>query len=246
MTTILALGASSAIVFETLRPFATEHASIIMVGRSREKLEVLAQDLTARGAHSVDIILNDLSTVGSAAKLLEQVQAVGKDIDIVYLGYGTLPEQEAVFRDAQQRAELFQTNLLSAMDHVCLWYDYFIAAKRPGTLAVISSVAGDKGRGSNFLYGATKAGLDAFLSGVRNIGYKHGISVMTIKPGFVDSPMTAHVPKNLLFVSAAQAGAIIHKAIKRRTDIVYVPWFWRFILFLIKMLPESIFKRLSL
>jgi decaprenylphospho-beta-D-erythro-pentofuranosid-2-ulose 2-reductase len=246
MTTILAIGATSAMVFETLRLYASDRATIILAGRDKTKLQLLAQDLKVRGATDIHCLENELATKEAPLELFEEVKKLGVSVDLIYVGYGVLPLQEEVLIDATKRADLFQVNLISAMDHCCIWYQQFITENREGTIAVISSVAGDRGRGSNFLYGATKAGLDAFLSGLRNYGAKKGISVITIKPGFVESPMTAHIPKNALFTSAAKAGAIIYKAIKNKKDIVYVPWFWCFILLIIKLIPERIFKRLSL
>lgn len=118
--------------------------------------------------------------------------------------------------------------------------------RRGGTIAVISSVAGDRGRQSNYVYGAAKAGLSAFASGLRNRLQKSGVSVVTIKPGFVDTPMTAHVKKGPLFATPEAVARGIVKAIDRRKDVVYVPGFWRPIMWLIRSIPERIFKRLSL
>ena len=246
MTTVLAIGATSAMVFETLRCFAKENATLLLAGRNKEKLQTIKDDLIARGAKEVLLFENDLSTPSAAVALFDEVIKSNITVDTVYIGYGSLPDQNNVINDAVARQELFQTNLLSTMDHSLLWYKFFEQNQKQGTIAVISSVAGDRGRGSNFMYGATKAGLDAFLSGLRNVGAKKGISVLTIKPGFVDSPMTAHVSKNALFTSAAKAGQIIHNVIIKKIDISYIPSFWRFILLVVKMVPERIFKRLSL
>ncbi len=113
-------------------------------------------------------------------------------------------------------------------------------------IAVITSVAGDRGRQSNYVYGAAKGGLAVFLEGLRNRLHHRGVSVVTLKPGFVDTPMTAEVPKNPLFSSARRAGRAIHRAIEGRKDVAYIPWFWRPIMALVTNLPESVFKRLRL
>jgi decaprenylphospho-beta-D-erythro-pentofuranosid-2-ulose 2-reductase len=119
-------------------------------------------------------------------------------------------------------------------------------AQRHGTIAVITSVAGDRGRQSNYIYGAAKGGLVVFLQGLRNRLHHAGVSVVTLKPGFVDTPMTAHLPKNFLFCSPRRAGRAIHRAIEARRSVAYIPWFWRPIMALVTILPELVFKRLRL
>jgi decaprenylphospho-beta-D-erythro-pentofuranosid-2-ulose 2-reductase len=121
-----------------------------------------------------------------------------------------------------------------------------LEAARHGCIAVITSVAGDRGRQSNYVYGAAKGGVDRFLEGLRNRLFRSGVAVITIKPGFVDTPMTAGLRKNALFASPRRVGRAIHRAIEARRSVVYVPWFWRPIMFLVTALPESIFRRLRL
>jgi decaprenylphospho-beta-D-erythro-pentofuranosid-2-ulose 2-reductase len=111
---------------------------------------------------------------------------------------------------------------------------------------VISSVAGDRGRKSNYVYGTSKAALNTFLAGVRNRCDRHGVHVLTIKPGFVATPMTAHIPKNALFATPEQVATGILNAVRKRKDILYVPWFWAPIMAIIKAVPERIFKTKNL
>ena len=111
---------------------------------------------------------------------------------------------------------------------------------------MITSVAGDRGRQSNYIYGAAKGGLDRFLQGLRNRLHRAGVAVVTLKPGFVDTPMTAGMDQGPLFVSARRAGRAVHRAIERRRDVAYIPWFWRPIMAIIRALPEPVFKRLRL
>jgi short-subunit dehydrogenase len=107
-------------------------------------------------------------------------------------------------------------------------------------------VAGDRGRGSNAVYGAAKAGLTAFLSGLRNRLAPAGVRVVTVKPGFVDTPMTGHVAKNPLFASPERVARDLLRAIDTGADVVYTPWWWRFVMLLVRLIPERLFKRLSL
>ncbi|MEL7234405.1 MAG: SDR family NAD(P)-dependent oxidoreductase, partial [Chloroflexota bacterium] len=118
--------------------------------------------------------------------------------------------------------------------------------QRRGVIAVISSVAGDRGRGSNYVYGTAMAAKTTFLSGLRNRLAKSGVQVVTVKPGFVDTPMTANIPKNALFASPAKVGKDIYTGLKKGHDVIYTPFFWRYIMWIIRLIPEPIFKRLSL
>src|SRR4029079_14300790 len=112
-----------------------------------------------------------------------------------------------------------------------------------GCIAVITSVAGDRGRQSNYVYGAAKGGLGVFLQGLRNRLFRSGVVVLTLKPGFVDTPMTSDVRKNPLFAKVHRAGRAIHRSIEAGRDVAYIPAFWRPIMFLVRIIPESIFKR---
>jgi decaprenylphospho-beta-D-erythro-pentofuranosid-2-ulose 2-reductase len=111
---------------------------------------------------------------------------------------------------------------------------------------VISSVAGDRGRRSNYIYGAAKAALSVFLEGLRGRMHATGVAVVTIKPGLVDTPMTAAIAKNFLFTSPERVGKDIHRAMARGTSVVYTPWFWRYVIFLIRLIPEPVFRKLPI
>jgi decaprenylphospho-beta-D-erythro-pentofuranosid-2-ulose 2-reductase len=122
----------------------------------------------------------------------------------------------------------------------------YFQAQRAGTLAVISSVAGDRGRKSNYVYGAAKGAVNIFLDGVRNRIDRDGVQVLTIKPGFVDTAMTANVPKTALFATPDQVAKGIVSAIEKRKDVAYVPWFWAGIMLIIRLVPGRVFKKLNL
>jgi decaprenylphospho-beta-D-erythro-pentofuranosid-2-ulose 2-reductase len=139
----------------------------------------------------------------------------------------------------------FTTNCTSVISLLTILADYFEQQRR-GCIAVISSVAGDRGRQSNYVYGAAKGAVTVFLQGLRNRLHKSGVAVITIKPGTVDTPMTASLKKGLLFASASSVGQGIYAAMKNRKEIVYLPWYWRPIMFIVRSIPEPIFKKLSL
>jgi decaprenylphospho-beta-D-erythro-pentofuranosid-2-ulose 2-reductase len=125
------------------------------------------------------------------------------------------------------------------------WLANYFEASHQGTLAVISSVAGDRGRKSNYVYGASKGALTIFVDGVRNRIDRAGVHVLTIKPGFVATPMTAHLPQGPLFSPPSKVASGIFRAIEKRKDVVYVPGFWAIIMLIIRMIPRRIFKKLN-
>ena len=136
-------------------------------------------------------------------------------------------------------------NYLSVVS-VLTGFSQVMVQQAAGTIAVISSVAGDRGRKSNYVYGSAKSGLSIFLQGLRNSLADKGVNVLTIKPGFVDTPMTTEFKKGLLWVKPDKIARDIVKAINRKKDIIYTPWFWRWIMLIIKLIPEKIFKKMNL
>jgi len=224
-----------------MRQLVTPSAHFFLVARSKEKLTAVAQDLLVRGAPRVDMIVADLDDTQAHAQMLAVATSQLGTVDLVLLAHGVLGDQPAAERDYFAAEPILVTNFLSAVSLLTWLANYFESQGR-GTMAVISSVAGDRGRKSNYVYGASKAALDAFLSGLRNRCDRSGVQVLTIKPGFVATPMTAHVPRNRLFATPEQVAHGILKAIRTRKDVVYVPWFWRPIMAIIKAVPERIFK----
>jgi decaprenylphospho-beta-D-erythro-pentofuranosid-2-ulose 2-reductase len=238
---ILILGATSAIAMAVARQLVSPAAHFFLVARSKEKLTAVAQDLLVRGARQVDMIVADLDDTHAHAQILNVATTQLGGIDLVLLAHGVLGDQSAAERDYFIAEPILVTNLLSPVS-LLTWLANYCESQGRGTLAVVSSVAGDRGRKSNYVYGASKAGLDAFLSGLRNRCDRAGVQVLTIKPGFVATPMTAHIPKNRLFASPERVAGDILRAVQKRKDVVYVPWFWRPIMAIIKAVPERIFK----
>lgn len=245
MNRVLIVGATSAIAHATGKHFAAAGDRLYLAGRSADKLQAVADDLRVRGAEHVHTFVLDVNHFTRHADLLREAMAALGGLDVVFVAHGTLPDQEACEEDLEQTLHEMSTNALSTIALLTPVARQF-EQQRSGTIAVISSVAGERGRQSNYIYGSAKAAVSTFLSGLRNRLHDAGVSVVTIKPGFVDTPMTAHMPKNALFVSADYAGEQIYDAIIAGKDEVYVPWFWRFIMLIIKAIPEPIFKRLNL
>ncbi len=242
---VMIVGATSAIAQETAKLFAARGDSLFLVARSAGKLQIIANDLSVRGASKVETATLDLNELSVHPQLLANATEVMDGLDIVLVAHGTLGDQDASQADFEVARQELKTNFLSVISLLTPLANQF-EAQGHGTIAVISSVAGDRGRGSNYVYGTAKAGVTTFLSGLRNRLAKAGVQVLTIKPGFVDTPMTEHLDKGALFVGADVIAQGIVNAIDTKKDVVYLPWFWWGIMTVIRHIPESIFKKLSL
>ena len=245
MKRIVVFGATSAIAQACARIWAGRGDALFLVGRNAERLKAVAGDLKVRGAPKVEFLAHDLADLEAHERLVGRADEALGGIDVALVAHGVLGDQMLLREDISLAVESIQVNFVSAaslLSHLA----NLMEKRKGGTIAVISSVAGDRGRQSNYVYGAAKAGLTAFASGLRNRLQKSGVSVVTIKPGFVDTPMTAHVKKGPLFARPDTVARAIVRAIDRRKDVVYVPGFWRPIMWLIRSIPERIFKRLSL
>jgi decaprenylphospho-beta-D-erythro-pentofuranosid-2-ulose 2-reductase len=242
---VLILGATSAIAIATSRLLAARKASFYLVARSGAKLEAVASDLRTRGATSVTLKLMDLDDTAQHPQMLESAAAALGEIDLALIAHGVLGDQEQAQADYSVTEAILRTNLLSPVS-LCTWLGNYFEAQRRGVLAVISSVAGDRGRKSNYIYGTTKGALNIFLDGLRNRIDRHGVHVLTIRPGFVATPMTAHLRRNALFADPNTVARGIVKAIERRKDVVYLPAVWAPIMLIVRSIPRSIFKRLNM
>ena len=245
MKRIVVFGATSAIAQACARIWAGRGDALFLVGRNAERLEAVAGDLKVRGASQVEWLAHDLADLEAHESLVARADAALGGIDVALVAHGVLGDQMLLREDVSLAVESIHVNFVSAASLLAHLAN-LLERRKAGTIAVISSVAGDRGRQSNYVYGAAKAGLTAFASGLRNRLQKSGVSVVTIKPGFVDTPMTAHVKKGPLFARPDTVARAIVRAIDRRKDVVYVPGFWRLIMWVVRSIPERIFKRLSL
>ena len=246
MQKILIIGATSAIAESVAKIYAVQGSKLYLLGRNLQKLEAVQADLSVRGAQSVAIDVLDLADTSKHAASISQAVAAMDGIDIVLIAHGTLGDQKACEETYQATLQEFQTNTLSVISFLTLLGNY-MEAQRKGTIAVISSVAGDRGRQSNYIYGAAKATVSVFLQGLRNRLCKSNVHVLTIKPGFVDTPMTADIPnKGFLWAQPNDIAKGIVSAIEKQRNVVYLPWFWWGIMAVIKHVTEMIFKKLSL
>lgn len=244
MKNVIIVGATSGIAQALARLLAKDGARLLLWGRTPEKLEIVAADLRARGASAVEVDAFDFNDFPHHASALERARAKG-DWDAAFICHGSLGDQKACERDFAAAEQEFRTNCLSALSFLTVLGNYF-EQRRGGTLAAISSVAGDRGRQSNYVYGTAKAAVTTFMQGLRNRLHAQGVQVLTIKPGFVATPMTAHLARNRLFVTPEKVAADILRAVKKKQCELYTPWFWRWIMLVIRLVPETIFRRLKL
>lgn len=246
MKRILIIGATSAIATACARIWAVQKAEFFLVARDNEKLTQVADDLLIHGASKVINYIMDVREQGSHAAMLESCLEHLRQIDIVLLAHGTLPNQHDCEQSVQQSMNEFTING-SAVIALLTPLASQLEKQGCGALGVISSVASDRGRASNYLYGSAKAAVSTFCQGLRVRLYKKGVSVTLIKPGFVDTPMTRGLSlPSALVVSPEKVARQIVPAIERGKAQVYTPRFWALIMLVIRNIPDLIFKRLNL
>lgn len=242
---VLVLGATSAIAQETSREFAAAKARLFLVARDVEKLRAVTEDLLVRGAGAVETCACDLTDTAAHPAILSEAAAVWEGLDVALIAYGTLPDQKVCEEDPAALRLAMETNCMSVVSLLAQLAN-ILEKQRGSVLAVIGSVAGDRGRRSNYAYGAAKAAIETFSAGLRLRLAAVRVRVVVVKPGWVDTPMTAHLPKNALYASARSVGHGIYKAILSPHAVVYLPWFWRWIMLIVRMIPEPIFAKLNL
>lgn len=245
MKNILIVGATSAIAAACARHWCAGGARFFLVGRSPDKLRQVADDLAGRGAevHAFELDMNRLE---HHARLVQDAFAWLGRVDIALIAHGTLPDQKACEQDAELAIREFTSNglsVISLLTHLANPME----AQGCGSIGVISSVAGDRGRPSNYLYGSAKSAVTAFCGGLRARLFKAGVNLTTIKPGFVDTPMTKGLPLPApLVATPEQVAADIAKAMDAGKGTLYTRWFWRYIMLIIIHIPDRIFRKMSL
>jgi decaprenylphospho-beta-D-erythro-pentofuranosid-2-ulose 2-reductase len=242
---ILIIGASSMLARETAKFFARDKAELFLVGRTPGKLEIVATDLKIRGAQRVETYLLDLTDLSRHQEMWDQALATLGELDMLLIAHGTLGNQSKCEQSIEETLKEFNNNCASVISLLTISANYF-EQRRRGCIAVISSVAGDRGRKSNYVYATAKAAQTVFLQGLRNRLFSSGVTVLTVKPGPVATPMTVNMKVGLLMANAEPVGRGIYEAMMKKKDVVYLPWFWQPIMFILKNIPEGLSKRLSL
>jgi decaprenylphospho-beta-D-erythro-pentofuranosid-2-ulose 2-reductase len=242
MKTILLIGATSAIAEELAKCYAAQGHRLVLWGRNKAHLESMGKNLEVLGAGGIDITEIDLDNCEQHAVALKNTVSEVGTLDLAIIAHGVLPDQSVVQNDFQQIHASIHTNFLTYASLLTVLADYFESI-RSGTIVSITSVAADRGRKSNYVYGSAKAGASAFTDGLRGRLAPSGVHVVNIKPGMVDTPMTQHLKKGLLFASPKTVADGILKAVSKKKATAYVPGYWRLIMFIIRSIPESIFKK---
>jgi decaprenylphospho-beta-D-erythro-pentofuranosid-2-ulose 2-reductase len=243
---VLILGGTSAIARAVAAEFAAHKFDLILAGRDCEELSTIGTDLSIRYGVRTKVQFFDILDFESHQAALEScLSEGGRAIMGAVLCIGYLGNQGAAQVDPEEAGRILHTNFTGCVSVLNLLANYFEKRGR-GFITAVSSVAGDRGRQTNYFYGAAKAGLTTYLQGLRNRLYHSGIQVLTIKPGFVDTRMTYGRPNLLLLASPETVARGIYQAVVRRKDVVYLPWFWRWIMLAVGLIPEAMFKRLRL
>jgi short-subunit dehydrogenase len=245
MKKILILGATSAIAENCARIWAEQGESMYLVARNENVLSAIASDLKIRGASSVDTLTLDLNDFDKHQEMLALANRQMGGLDIVLIAHGTLSNQKNCEQSVELTMQELSTNALSTISLLTLIANEF-EQKQSGTIAVISSVAGDRGRASNYVYGSAKAMVTSFASGLSQRLGKSNVNLLVIKPGFTDTPMTNSLKKNRFWAKPQIVAEAIERSIRSRRKVIYTPKFWWILMFIIKNLPESLFRKLSL
>jgi short-subunit dehydrogenase len=240
------LGGGSAIAHAYARIRAAQGCSVVLAGRRQALLQANAADLKARGASAATAVEIDLADLGGPEARLSDLVAGGFP-DEVLIAYGSLPDQAAAAGDLDMASQAFRTNFESP----ALWLLALLRARpagRPLSIAVIGSVAGDRGRASNFIYGAAKGGLGRLVEGLQHAHAGSEVSLTLVKPGFVRTPMTEGIANRSgpLWADPDKVGAQIAAAVDAKRPVVYTPAFWGLVMLVIRHLPRAVFNRMKI
>jgi short-subunit dehydrogenase len=242
---LVILGATSKMAQEVARLAAKEGREMLLVARNEERLEAVAGDLLARGASRVESIACDLADAANHEALWASIEQRMPEFNSVLLAYGTLGDQERAEQSVAYTLRELNTNFTSAAS-LLSYAAASLERKKSGVLAVITSVAGDRARRSNYVYGSAKGALTLYVQGLRARLFASGVRVLTIKPGPVDTPMTVHMKKGLLTASPKTVAATIYREMEEgKAEVIYVPAYWRAIMAVVRAIPESVGKKLK-
>jgi len=241
METVLILGATSDIGIAIAKKFAANGYNIQLAARKPEQLDALKSDIEIR--HKVNCSINafDALQYGTHAAFFD-----GLKPDVTITIFGTMYEEEDAFNDWSLAEGMINTNYTGAVSILNVAAKHYIAQQK-GSIIGISSVAGDRGRASKLIYGSSKAAFTAYLGGLRNKCFKDNVHVMTVKPGFVYTRMTEGMPLPKPLTSTPdEVAAIVYNGFVKKKNTIYVKWFWRYIMLIIKNIPEFQFKKMKL
>lgn len=242
---VLILGATSPIAHALARQYAMRGAKVALAARDLEETERRAADLKVRFGVEARAYRFDARSYGDHPGFLRQVAADMGTIEIAVVAFGDLGDRQRSIEDFEAARVVLETNYLGAAS-ICEAMAREMAGQRRGTIVGIGSVAGERGRYSNYFYGSAKGGFALYLQGLRARMFHEGVHVLTVKPGFIDTPMTWGLRGRIPIASPDALAKAVAKAAERRTDFLYYPWFWRCVMAIVRAVPESRWKKLKI
>jgi len=242
--TWLILGASSAMARAFSRKVASDGADVFLAGRDMDDLGRMATDCHLRGADTAEAVRFDCRKPAGFAAIYDRLALQDGALNVAVF-VGSMPEQSEIDQDPS----LIDATVMDSFTGPARFLQGFapmMEARGTGTVIGVGSVAGDRGRIGNYVYGAAKAGFATYLSGLRNRLTRAGGHVVTVKPGFVDTAMTWGLPGLFLVASPDDVARDILKAVEKQRNTIYTPFFWRYIMLIITHIPEMVFKKMSI
>jgi len=242
---VIILGATSAIARACAESLAKAGYPLFLAGRNVGELSRIASDIHLRYLVEVRYGELDAKKYTSHHDFIHNAAAVMGGLEGVVFAIGDLGKHDEALYDHKAARAIIDSNLTSACS-LLTYAAEVLEKEKNGFIAAIGSVAGDRGRQSNYIYGAAKGGLAIFLEGLRNRLYDKNVRVLTIKPGFIDTAMTFGKKNLFLVASPKRVAKALIRSVNQGRNVIYVPWFWRLIMLLIRSIPEELFKRLKL
>lgn len=242
---IVIVGATSAIAQAWARSLDLPRTKYLLIARNEEKVKTVAADLISRGALGADIMVVDVRARDSHAEMVRIAEQALTVPTVVFIAHGTLPDQSALDIDVDATLDSFVTNALSVIS-IAQRFAMFLSERGGGSVVVLSSVAGERGRKTIYAYGAAKAAISNYAAGLGSRWASKGVHVLVVKPGPVDTPMIAHRPKSFITTSTKHVANRINAGLKSHKAVIYVPWFWRYIMGILKLVPEKMFRKINI
>lgn len=242
---VLILGATSRIAHELALRYAENGQSVFLGARDAEEAGRIASDVSVRTQGICIAGRFDATDFAGHAEFLQSVRSAVGPVEVAILAFGEMGEQKASESDFQAAHKVIEVNYTAAVS-VCELLAAEMIDRAGGSIIGISSVAGDRGRQSNYIYGSAKGAFTLYLQGLRNRLYKAGVHVMTVKPGFIDTRMTFGLKTGIPIATPEALSRAVFEAWRDRTDTLYFPRFWRGVMGVIRAIPEAAFKRMSL
>jgi len=243
MATVLILGATSDMAIAIAKKFGENKYNVQLAARNPDQLKPAQSDIAIRYGVECSLHAFDALQFSSHERFFNELFPKP---DVTVCVFGVMDDELTAFDDWKITERMIDTNFTGAVSILNIVAKYYITEKK-GTIVGISSVAGERGRESKLIYGSAKAAFSAYLAGLRNKLFKQQVHVVSVKPGFVYTRMTENMPlPKLLTATPAEVGDAVFNAVQKKKNVVYVKWFWRYIMVIIKYIPEFQFKKMSL